>query len=304
MQKVSVIIPAYNKADLTVQTVNSVLAQTYKNVEIIVVDDGSTDDTAHKLSIFGDKIKYLLKKNGGACSARNAGLRKASGEFIAFLDCDDLYHPTKIERSVDYLNKHPEFGFVHTGVNWIDNDGKKVGTNIDKRSRKEGWIADRLIYGNFLCNPTIVARQQFVRSIGGFDESMFAPADWDFWLKLAEKCQAGFISEALTDYRITDNYTFKHIERVIDEERRVIGNFFKRNSLAAQKCDTKKVMANFHFRYALCFFIKKNTEKFNEHLNSALKLMPLNLKFIAVRLASITMPTQLHKMLSKHVLRT
>lgn len=91
MKKVSVIIPAYNKADLTVKTVQSVLSQTYVNIEIIVVDDGSTDNTREKLSVYATKIKYFYKNNGGACSARNAGIRLANGRYIAFIDCDDLY---------------------------------------------------------------------------------------------------------------------------------------------------------------------------------------------------------------------
>ncbi len=89
MKKVSVIVPAYNKAELTVRTVNSILDQDYKNIEVIVVDDGSTDDTRTKLQFFGNKIKYLYKENGGACSARNLGIKEASGDYIAFIDCSN-----------------------------------------------------------------------------------------------------------------------------------------------------------------------------------------------------------------------
>src|ERR1051325_3457562 len=93
LKKVSVIIPAYNKAEYTRRTVESVLAQTYPNIEIIVVDDGSKDQTSQVMAEYGDRITYIQKSNGGACSARNEGIRHAKGEFLTLLDCDDLYGP-------------------------------------------------------------------------------------------------------------------------------------------------------------------------------------------------------------------
>ena len=109
MKKVSVIIPAYNKADLTVKTVESVLSQTYENIEIIVVDDGSTDDTKSKIENFGDKVHYIYKQNGGACSARNVGIKQATGDFISLIDCDDIFYPEKIVQSVECLNNNSDF---------------------------------------------------------------------------------------------------------------------------------------------------------------------------------------------------
>ena len=102
MRKVSVIIPAYNKAALTVKTVESVLNQTYKNIEIIVVDDGSTDDTRRFLLPYDKEIKYIYKRNAGVCSARNVGIHLSTGEYIGLLDCDDMYLPQKIELSVEH----------------------------------------------------------------------------------------------------------------------------------------------------------------------------------------------------------
>ena len=100
MKRVSVVIPAYHKADLTIKTVKSVLNHTYKNIEIIVVDDGSTDDTKDQLQLFGDRIHYIYKQNAGASSARNIGIKQAAGEYIALIDCDDIFYPEKISKSV------------------------------------------------------------------------------------------------------------------------------------------------------------------------------------------------------------
>src|SRR5437016_5344550 len=124
MKKVSVIIPAYNKAEYTRRTVESVLAQTYPNVEIIVVDDGSKDETSNVMAEYGSRINYILKVNGGACSARNEGIRRATGEYVTFLDCDDLFYPEKLQKCVLHLEENSQFGFVYTAVHFIDEHDK------------------------------------------------------------------------------------------------------------------------------------------------------------------------------------
>ena len=186
MKKVSVIIPAYNKADLTVTTVRSVLGQTYGNIEIIVVDDGSTDDTREKLQIFGDRILYIYKQNGGACSARNIGIKKATGEYIALLDCDDIYYPEKIAKSVECLEKKSDFGFVYTGAYFIDGCGDVISEHRAAGGQPSGWITTKLLQENFICNSTAVIRKECFEIVGYFDENIFIPADLDMMLRLSE----------------------------------------------------------------------------------------------------------------------
>jgi len=156
---VSIIIPAYNKSQLTVKTVESVLNQTYQPIEIIVVDDGSKDDTREQLSRYADKIQYVYKENGGACSARNLGFKLSQGDYIGFLDCDDVYHPEKIQLSVNFLEQHPDDGWVHTAVDFIDEDGVIVGDCDNPESRHQGWITRHLILRNFICNSTPLIRR-------------------------------------------------------------------------------------------------------------------------------------------------
>ena len=103
LPKVSVVIPAYNKSNLTRKTILSILEQTYKNIEIILVDDGSTDDTKENIMSLNKNIKYFYKENNGACSARNFGMSIATGEYIAHIDCDDIYYRSKIEKCINFL---------------------------------------------------------------------------------------------------------------------------------------------------------------------------------------------------------
>lgn len=226
---VSVVIPAYNRVDLTIQTIDSVLAQTYPALEVIVVDDGSTDNTRERLRVYGDRIRYIHKENGGACSARNTGFRAARGKYIGFLDCDDLYEPQKVAVCVEKLEERPEYGFVHTDAVVIDEEDRLVRHKPRSPKNLEGWICKRLVRKNFIYNPTVMIRRECLEAVGGFDEDLFPPADWDMWLRLAERFPAGYIHRPLSKYRAGSNWCFKNVERTRREERLVLDRFFERN---------------------------------------------------------------------------
>jgi glycosyltransferase involved in cell wall biosynthesis len=302
MSLVSVIIPAYNKSDYTCRTVDSVLAQTYPHIEILVVDDGSTDDTRRRMEAYGGRIRYIYKKNGGACSARNEGIRQAKGEYLAFLDCDDLYLPAKIELSVKYLTEHPEAGFVHTKAYTMDRDDKTVGVYERLASRRDGWIAEGLIMGNFICNSTVVARRRCIDQAGLFDETIFMPADWDMWLRLAEQAPAGYIDEPLTKYRITDNYVFNNLERSQREEVIVIDKYFHRNAQA--RPSKNKILSNLHMRFSQCYVLKDDGARVREELKQALAYDPWNIKAWTIRLLKAAAHARLKAILHRRILRT
>lgn len=298
MEKVSVIIPAYNKAEWTAQTVDSVLQQTYPNIEVIVVDDGSKDHTRQRLSVYGDRIRYIYKDNGGACSARNEGIRQATGEFVAFLDCDDLYLEDKVAASVAYLRENPRFVFIHTAVNFIDDQNNVVGYRSHPKSRYEGWIAQRLIFENYICNSTIVVRQEALQQAGFFDESFFMPADWDMWLRLAEVGQVGFINRPLTQYRVSAHYIMNNLEKSEDEERVVIEKFFGRHP-GAGNAFRKRVSSNLYLRYALAHFLKQNSGRSREQFKMALGTDPLNIKAAFLWAYAALAPQQFYSHLAR-----
>ena len=300
---VSIIIPAFNKANLTAKTVESVLAQTYPNVEIIVVDDGSTDDTREKLAPFHGRIQYVYKENGGACSARNAGLRLAKGEYVGFLDCDDLYVSNKIELSAGYLEQHKDAGFVHTAAYFIDRDDNiVVGEYSHPQSYYNGWITRRLILGNYICNSTVIARRSCFDKAGLFDETIFPPADWDMWLRLSEHYSIGYIDIPLTKYRVCNNYIFKRLEQSRQEEFVVINKFFERN-LRWNSFLKNQAISNLHLRYTGCYLLHENHPALKKEFLLCLKANPFNFKALFLFSYFLVAASHLKMVLRRKILR-
>lgn len=277
MKKVNVVIPAYNKRDLTVKTVKSVLNQTYKNVEVIVVDDGSTDGTGEKLlAAFGDRIKYVRKKNGGVSSARNLGIKMSSGDYIGLLDCDDIYLPQKIEKSVEYLEKRLTVGFVYTRGKFML-EGGRTRLYPFLRHGNTGFIARWLILKNFICNSTVLARKSCFAEAGDFDESIFIPADWDMWLRLSEKYQAGYIDEPLTRFSAVNPYTLGNLAEQEKDRKYVIDKALKRKP-HFYKSMANVIWSNFHFWMALNHTKVNDLEKAERQLSLAVENNNANMK--------------------------
>lgn len=189
METVSVIIPTYNRADLIAQAIDSVLAQTLPAAEIIVADDGSTDATAQVVSAYGDRLRYLaLPHHGLPAATRNAALRCATGDLIAFLDADDLFLPHKLATQVGALLQAPDAGLVYSdGLYFRTTPTAPVGRVLDGLPTPTGWVFGALLTGNFLAPPVVLVRRAALDAAGLFDESpeFFAVEDFDLWLRLA-----------------------------------------------------------------------------------------------------------------------
>jgi tetratricopeptide (TPR) repeat protein len=201
LDRVSVIIPTHNRSGQLRVAIESALAQTYPNVEIIVVDDGSTDDTATLMEEYAERVIYLRQANQDVAAARNTGIQAASGEYLTFLDDDDRILPTKIERQVQVLTSHPRAGLVHCRFYHMDEDGNllsKVGP------LPAGAVLKELLCRNFIWVGAPLIRRQCLERVGLFDEDIPAIcADWDMWLRIA---QAGHpfacVQEPLGVYRV------------------------------------------------------------------------------------------------------
>lgn len=180
---VSVIIPTYNRAWCLRQAVDSVLSQEYKAIELIVVDDGSTDDTPQLLEGYAGRMAVLRQANRGVSAARNAGIAAARGELIAFLDSDDRWLPGKLAHQAEFFALHPEALICQTEELWVRN-GRRV--NPGKRHRKRGGMIFEASLELCLVSPSaVMVRRELFDRVGAFDESLPACEDYDLWLRVS-----------------------------------------------------------------------------------------------------------------------
>ena len=207
MPKVSVNIPCFNSARFIEETLNSVLSQTYADFEIIVMDDGSTDDTGRIVNSFGDsRIKYSYKNNEGLSETRNKGIFASSGQYIAFLDHDDIWLPRKLEKQVAMLEEG-DLGLVFSDC-YILRDGKKEKMTYFDRCRPErGVVFEDLLLesSNFIPLSTVVMRRDAFKEIGYFKKEFRIGEEYELFLRAADKYRFDYIDEPLAAYRIHEN---------------------------------------------------------------------------------------------------
>lgn len=191
---VSVIIPSFNRAYILSRTLESVFAQTYPHMEVILVDDGSTDKTEEVCQGFS-KLQYFYQENSGVSMARNQGVRKSRGEYIAFLDSDDEWLPEKLQKQVEFLESHPEFSWVHGEEIWIRN-GRRV--NPMKKHQKGGGNQFFKSLNLCLISPsTVMMKRTLFDEFEGFDPEFTVCEDYDLWLRILSRYPVGFIDEYL-----------------------------------------------------------------------------------------------------------
>ena len=212
MPKVSVIIPSYNSANYLPQAIESVISQTMQDFEIILVNDGSTDHTAEVVKRYLGYLRYVEQENYGPASARNKGILLAKGEYLAFLDADDLYLPDKLEIQSRYLDLYPDIDLVYSdGIRFKQRrDGREIlmrmsvtGEVFTDILQPEDFV-NRLIPRNGLQINLAMVRQNCVVSIGGFDENLSAFEDWDLCFRLSIRCRFAYLEGVVAKHRIRD----------------------------------------------------------------------------------------------------
>ena len=192
---VSVIIPTYNRAQMLRQAVESVLEQDYPCTEILVIDDGSVDDTPMVLADYEDRIRFFRQENTGVSAARNLGIRASRGELIAFLDSDDYWLPEKLTTQVDWFLRHPEAMICQTEEIWIRN-----GRRVNPRQKHRKRAGDIFIASLSLClvSPSaVMLRRNLLDETGLFDPALPACEDYDLWLRVSSRYQVGLIEKPL-----------------------------------------------------------------------------------------------------------
>lgn len=195
MPLVSVIIPTFNRARFVGRAIDSVLSQTFQDFELIVVDDGSTDGTAELLSKNYPNIRIFLQPNRGVASARNLGIRNASGELIAFLDSDDEWLPRKLEKQVSLYDSHEPFFICHSDEIWIRN-GCELKQQA-KHKKQGGRFFERALERCLISPSSVIISRALLDKVGLFDESLLAAEDYDMWLRITAFHTVRFVEEAL-----------------------------------------------------------------------------------------------------------
>ena len=277
-QLVSVIIPTYNYGRFIAEALRSVLVQTHPPSEIIVIDDGSTDDTGEVVAPFGEQVKYIRQENAGVCAARNRGVAESKGELVAFLDADDIWEPTKLEKQVAKFAADSRIGLVHCGMREFDDEtGETIRVHLDGG---EDGVAENLLLweGPVIVGPggTVMVSRKAFDEVGGFDELMKVGEDWDLCYRIARRYKVGFVGEALVNYRshgAAAHHSVANMERgmtifyekafvdpsVSHLRRRAYGNFYK-------------VMAGSYFQ-------SRNYRKFASHAARSIWMRPSNLSY-------------------------
>ena len=212
--KVSIIIPAYNAARYIKEAVDSALAQTYPSVEVVVIDDGSTDDTKRILEpyIGAGKIKYVYQTNKGLAGARNTGIKNSSGEFIAFLDADDLFLPEKVAAQARVLEENRGYGVCYSDLTHFTDTNPPTFFR-HRYSYSSGNVFRELLKKQFINPLTVMARRSLFDEYGCFDEALRRSEDWDLWLRWAHAgVRFYYLPKVLAQYRIRSAGNLSAIE--------------------------------------------------------------------------------------------
>ncbi len=282
---VSVIIPNYNYASYVGEAIDSVLAQDYPNVEIIVVDDGSSDDSRAVIECYGDKLRAIFQQNQGVCATRNNGVAVSSGEFIAFLDADDSWMPGKLTRQMERF-ANADVGLVHVGVSHIDGAGNAIREDL---AGEEGHVANDLL----LLKPVIlgggsgvVIRRRIFDEVGGFDTRLSTSADWELYYRIAARCEVAFVSEALVRYRVHGSNMHNNIAAMEHDVRVGFEKAFADRSADVQAIRSEAI-ASFHTMLAGSYFHQANYGKFLSHALASIWNKPSNIGNFFARKAKL-----------------
>lgn len=231
MATVDIIIPAYNAARYLPAAIESVIAQTFEDWRIVLVDDGSTDNTADVVAPFvdrlGPKLKYIKQSNRGLPAARNVAIANSSAEFLALLDADDVWLPCRLSESLKCFEGRPQVGLTYGFNDRIDPEGKIVDTFDRRQKHGEGRIAPYIYMRKVDLNcPTVTFRRKCVDEVGPFDESLRATEDRDLWLRIALRYEVALVPKVIAHYRMSPNSMSADSGRMLEAQVQFIEKYY------------------------------------------------------------------------------
>jgi len=276
MPKVSVIIPTYNRADMVGDAIQSVLDQTYADWELIVVDDGSEDNTRDVVASYNDsRVRYIYQDNMKLPGARNTGIRASTGEYVAFLDSDDLFLPEKLQLQIAVMERSPEIGLVASGWTEINVRHEPLRTLCPWRLKRGLALSDWL-YGCPFIVPAVLARRHWLIRVGLFDAQQHYLEDWDLWLRLAYAgCLMAWEPAVVCLRTMHEGNMVRNAARMSAGLFRLLDRFFAQPDLPEDvRQQRDQVYANAHLFAAVRFFGAGTGADGEEHLIAAIRLDP------------------------------
>ncbi|MGH8550017.1 MAG: glycosyltransferase [Methylococcales bacterium] len=268
MKKVTVIVPAYNAAQYVSAAIDSVLGQTYKNIEVIVVDDGSTDQTEEVVRRYGHQVRYIRQDNGGPSKARNTGIRAADSKLLAILDADDVWLPEKILAQVDLLEENPDLDLVFCDAELIDEDGRSYGSVWKQRGCYEAMVAESrrlahpfatIMMMDCILPSAVLVRRTCLDRAGLFDESLRytehgGVEDKDLMLRIALTSEMGCVPRVLMK-RLRHGYSHSQVENVCESVIFVVRRMQQLypEQFVSEHIDTARLLAPTYYQLGRCY---------------------------------------------------
>ncbi len=294
--KVSVVLPTYNRGYIISRAIESILAQTFQDFELIIVDDGSSDNTERVVRTFTDpRIRYIKELHRGGAAARNTGIFIAQGEFIAFQDSDDEWLPEKLARQVEaFRTAGPEIGVVYTGFWKNTKEGTRIYYPPASVRQKEGNIYEELLHGNFVTNQAAMVRRECFHQIGGYDESLPGMHELDLWLRMAKRYEFSYIPKGLVVTHFTEDSITAHHEYRLRGREIIFSKHFS---------DFEKypaVLAAEAFVIGNTKALRGDMEGARSYLAIAWRTKPANLKYLAALALSLTRSKSFYRKIGKY----
>ncbi len=274
MDLVSIIIPAYNQAAFLGQAIASALGQTHADLEVLVVDDGSTDQTQDVARSRGDpRLRYIRQDNRGLSAARNTGIRAARGSWLSFLDADDAFLPEKLSLLLDEFHSRPHLGLAAGQAVPVDIDGRPIGRIFDRGLPEP---AARLLLGNPLHVGSVLLRKVWQERVGWFDEGLRSYEDWDLWLRLARAgCAMGWLARPVSLYRFHRAQMTRDGEQMTHASFAVLDKAYRDPELPEAWLQLRdRAYGRAHLRAAAQAYLAGNFPRAKADLTNAVELSP------------------------------
>ena len=284
----SVILPCYNGSRWISRAIESVLAQTYEHFELVIVDDGSTDNSKEMVAshLSDERVRYVYQRNRGFSAAVNRGIKESSGSLIGFIGQDDMWMPNKLELQVKYLSQHKDVYLVHSNYCSIDSEGRIVSlrdVKIPNASRKKAVI-EQLFLNNFIGFETVLVKRKCFDKVGFFDERMVGFSDHDMWLRIAGSFNIGYLDLPLVKKREHEFQLSKvRVETVLRDEFLIAKKAIDHYPFL-RRVEQKK-LTSLYYALGIALLQKGDRKKAKQELIKAITCQPWKLKAIAVYVA-------------------